>query len=63
MLLYDKWDLALPHITFGAATWVISFKFAHGFSHRVPLTMGLDDSVSEEQPQEAINLAQQEANT
>ena len=61
---YDEWDLTLPLITFGlnchisAATGVSPFEFAHGFSPRVPLTMGLDDAVSEEQPQEAINLAQ-----
>ena len=65
---YDKWDLSLPHITFGlnshvsAATGVSPFEFAHGFSPRVPLTMGLDDTVLEEQPQEAIDLAQQVAN-
>jgi hypothetical protein len=64
---YDEWDLALPHITFGlnshisAATGVSPFEFAHGFSPRVPLTMGLDTTVSEEQPQEAIELAQQVA--
>jgi len=46
-----------PHITFGlnshisAATGVSPFEFAHGFSPRVPLTMGLDTAVSEEQPQ------------
>jgi len=65
---YDDWDLTLPHNTFGlnshisAGTGVSPFEFAHGFSPRVPLTMGLDDAVSEEQPQEAINLAQQVAN-
>jgi len=65
---YDEWDLALPHITFGlnshisAATGVSPFEFAHGFSPRVPLTIGLDTTVSEEQPQEAIELAQQVAN-
>jgi hypothetical protein len=65
---YDEWDLALPHITFGlnshisAATGVSPLEFAHGFSPRVPLTMGLDTAVSEEQPQEAIELAQQVAN-
>jgi len=65
VLQYDEWDLALPHITFGlnshisAATGVSPFEFAHGFSPRVPLTTGLDTTVSEEQPQEAIKLAQQ----
>jgi len=66
---YDEWGLALPHTTFGlnshisAATGVSPFEFAHGswVSPRVPLTMGLDDAVSEEQPQEAIDLAQQVA--
>ena len=64
---YDEWDLAFPHVIFGlnshisTATGVNPFEFAHGFSPRVPLTMGLDDAVSEEQPQEAINLAQQVA--
>ena len=54
---YDEWDLAFPYITFGlnshisAATGVSPFEFAHGFSPRVPLTMGLDTAVSEEQPQ------------
>jgi len=62
---YDEWDLALPHNTFGlnshisAATGVSPFEFAHGFSPWVPLTMGFDDAMSEEQPQETINLAQQ----
>jgi len=65
---YDEWDLALPHITFGlnshisAVTGVSPFEFAHGFPPRVPMTIGLDTSVSEEQPQEAIELAQQVAN-
>jgi len=65
---YVEWYLTLPHITFGlnshtsAATGVSPFEFAHGFSPRVPLTMWLDDTVQEEQPQEAINLAQQVAN-
>jgi len=65
---YDEWDLAFPHVIFGlnshisTATGVSPFEFAHGFSPRVPLTMGLDDAVSEEQPQEAIDLAQQVAN-
>jgi len=51
---YDEWDLTLPHITFGlnshisAATGVSPFEFAHGFSPRVPLTMGLDTAVLEE---------------
>jgi len=65
---YDEWDLTLTHITFGlnshisAGTGVSPFEFAHGFLPRVPLTMGLDDTVSEAQPQEAINLAQQVTN-
>jgi len=65
---YDEWDLAFPYITFGlnshisAATGVSPFEFAPGFSPRVPLTMELDTAVSEEQPQEAIDLAQQVAN-
>jgi len=65
---YDEWDLTLPHITFclnshiSAATGVSPLEFAHGFPPRVPLTMGLDTAVSEEQPQEAIELAQQVAN-
>ena len=56
---YDEWDLALLYITFGlnshirAATGVSPFEFAHGVSPRVPLTMGLDTAVSEEQPQES----------
>ena len=63
----DEWDLDLPHNTFGlnshisAATGVSPFEFVHGISPRVPL-MGLDTAVSEEQPQEAIELAQQMAN-
>jgi len=68
LVQYDERDLALPHIIFGlnshisAATGVSPFEFAHRFSPRVPLTTGLDTAVSEEQPQEAIELAQQVAN-
>ena len=48
---YDKWDLALLHITFGlnnhvsAATQVSPFEFAHGFPARVPLTLGVHDAL------------------
>jgi len=43
---YDKWDLALQHITFGLNTHISTttklspFKFAHGFLARVPLKFG-----------------------
>ena len=46
---YDEWDRALPHITFGlnnhvsTATRMSSFEFAHGFTARTPLTLGLPD--------------------
>jgi len=46
---YDEWDRALPHITFGlnnhvsTATHMSPFEFAHGFTARTPLTLGLPD--------------------
>ena len=48
---YDEWDRALPHITFSlnnhvtrsTATRISPFEFAHGFTARTPLTLGLTD--------------------
>ena len=46
---YDEWDRALPHITFSlnnhisTATRMSPFEFAHGFTARTPLTLGLTD--------------------
>jgi len=46
---YDEWDQALPHITFSlnnhvsTATRMSTFEFAHGFTVRTPLTLGLTD--------------------
>ena len=47
---YDKWDQALPHITCGlnnhisTATCISPFEFAHGFTARTPLTLGVTDN-------------------
>jgi len=46
---YDEWDRALPYVTFGlnnhvsTATRMSLFEFAHGFTARTPLTLGLPD--------------------
>jgi len=46
---YDEWDRALPHITFSlnnhvsTATRMSPFEFAHGFTTRTLLTLGLTD--------------------
>jgi len=46
---YAEWDRALPHITFGlsnhisTATRMSPFEFAHGFTARTLLTLGLTD--------------------
>jgi len=46
---YDEWDPALPHITFSlnnhvsTATRMSPFEFAHRFTARTPLTLGLPD--------------------
>ena len=46
---YDEWDRALPQITSGlnnhisTATRMSPFEFAHGFTARTPLTLGLTD--------------------
>jgi len=45
----DEWDRALPHITFGlknhisTATRMSPFEFAHSFTARTPLTLGVTD--------------------
>jgi len=45
-----EWDRALPHIKFGlnnhvsTATRISPFEFAHGFTARTPLTLGVPDA-------------------
>jgi len=66
---YDKWDEALPYVTFGlnthvsTATKVSPFEFAHGFPARVPLTMGLAARQEFDDDAQAVSLIQRMENT